>query len=200
MAEHPVIFIPIESRKRELDGKILLASALLAKGWKVALGTKGGSRREMLHHRNALYLAKSVSSDFIPFYREIQSLGHRLVALDVEGGALTRDIRNDLLRSYQEDAVGFFDYIYVFGDKIKEDIAEHLPYISGENIVVTGEPRFDLLKPIHDAYFSEDIAEIKRQYNRFVLINTSFGLSKTGSGNFLKPPAISRRSSDLSIF
>ncbi|HRZ42988.1 MAG TPA: hypothetical protein P5228_09845 [Bacteroidales bacterium] len=182
MTEHPLIFIPVESKKRELDGKILLASALIARGWKVIIGTKAGIRREMLHHRNALYLAKSVSSDFIPFYREIQSLGHRMVALDVEGGALTREIRNDLLRSYQQDAVEYFDYIYVFGDKIKKDIAEHIPYIPQEKILVTGEPRFDLLKPVHDPYYAADIEHIRNTYGNCVLINTSFGLSNSVLG------------------
>lgn len=182
MTEHPLIYIPVESKKRELDGKILLASALLAKGWKVVIGTKAGIRREMLHHRNALYLAKSVSSDFIPFYREIQLLGHRLVSLDVEGGALTREVRNDLLRSYQQDATAYFDYIYVFGDKIKKDIAEHIPYISSDKIIVTGEPRFDLLKPVHDPYFGTDIEKIQNAYGEFILINTSFGLSNSVMG------------------
>lgn len=190
----PVIFIPVESKKRELDGKILLAATLLNRGFEVMLGTKSGIHREIAHYTNSLYLAKSASNVFLSFYKNFKSQGHHLAVLDVEGGALTREIRNDLLRSYQPEAAVFFDYFYVFGDKIKEAMVRDLPYISPEKVIVTGEPRFDLLRPEHDAFFREEMDKILQQYGRFILINTSFGLYNSTLGidgikNFLETTA-----------
>jgi surface carbohydrate biosynthesis protein len=182
MASQSVIYIPVESKKREFDGKIMLAAALLERGWRVVIGTKAGIHRETLHHRGGLYLAKSISNDFLDYYKKLKERDYHLVVLDVEGGALTREIRNDLLRSYQEESVPYFDYFYVFGDKITEALDEYIPYIPHDKIVVTGEPRFDLLKPSHQCYDLEDKQAILSRYSRFVLINTSFGLANSVLG------------------
>lgn len=179
----PVIFIPVESKKREFDGKILLTSHLLAAGFKVVLGNKAGVNRELMHARNGIYLAKSASNENLELYRKLHERGHRMVVLDVEGGALTKEIKNDLVRSYQPEACRYFDYIYVFGDKIREAIIRDLDYIRPEQVVVTGEPRFDLLRPEYDSFFENEIAEIKEKYGRFILINTSFGLSNSYHGD-----------------
>jgi len=175
----PVIFIPIESKKREFDGKVVLASALLRKGFRVALGTKAGIHRELMHARDAVYLAKSTSNEHLGLYAAFRRRGHRLAVLDVEGGALTRDIRSDLLRSYQPEAAAFFDYFYVFGDMIREAVIRDLPYIEEHRVVVTGEPRFDLLRPEHDEFYEQSMKQISNRYGRFILINTSFGLSNS---------------------
>ena len=179
----PVIFIPVESKKREFDGKILLASHLMAAGFTVVLGNKFGVNRELMHSRNGLYLAKSASNENLELYKEMKKRGHRLVVLDVEGGALTKEIRNDLLRSYQPEACEYFDFIFVFGEKIREAILRDLDYVRPEQVVVTGEPRFDLLRPEYNRFFEAAIAEIKEKYGQYILINTSFGLSNSYHGD-----------------
>jgi surface carbohydrate biosynthesis protein len=175
----PAIYIPIESKKREFDGKILLTAALLRRGFRVLLGTKSGIHRELMHARSAVYLAKSVSNEHLDLYSALRQRGHRLAVLDVEGGALTHDIKSDLLRSYQPEAAPYFDFFYVFGEKIREAILRDLPYIREEQVLVTGEPRFDLLRPEFEGYHAEAMEEIRRRYGRFILINTSFGLSNS---------------------
>jgi surface carbohydrate biosynthesis protein len=177
--KRPTIFIPIESKKREFDGKVLLAVRMLSYGFRVVMGTKSGVQREAMHASNGLYLAKSASNESLELYRQLKARGHRLAVLDVEGGALTREIKNDLLRSYQPEASEFFDYFYVFGDKIRDAILEDLPYIHPDQVIVTGEPRFDLLRPEFAPFFADEIDAIKKRYSRFVLINTSFGLSNS---------------------
>jgi len=179
----PTVFIPIESRKREFDGKILLSAELLKRGFRVVLGTKSGVHREILYARNGLYLAKSASNQYLDLYRTLRYLGHKIAVLDVEGGALTREIKNDLLRSYQVESSEFFDYFYVFGDKIKEAMIRNLPYIDPAAVVVTGEPRFDLLHDDYDRYYRSEVEHISNRYGRYVLINTSFGLSNSVHGD-----------------
>jgi surface carbohydrate biosynthesis protein len=175
----PIIYIPVESKKREFDGKILLAKELIQRGFKVVLGTKSGVHREALNAQNGIYLAKSASNENLNLYKQLQHRGHRMAVLDVEGGALTREIANDLFRSYQPEASSFFDFFYVFGDKIKESIVEHLPYIKPDQVMVTGEPRFDLLRPEFDRFFGDEIHNIQQQYGNYILMNTSFGLSNS---------------------
>lgn len=177
--KRPTIFIPVESKKREFDGKVLLAVRMLSLGFRVVMGTKSGVQREAMHASNGIYLAKSASNESLELYRQLKARGHRLAVLDVEGGALTREIKNDLLRSYQHEASEFFDYLYVFGDKIRDAILEDLPYIHPDQVIVTGEPRFDLLRPEFAPFFADEADAIKKQYGRFVLINTSFGLSNS---------------------
>ena len=178
----PVVFIPVESAKRELDGKMVLASRLLERGFQVMVGTKSGIHREIMYARNGIYLAKSASNTYIQFYRKLKTLEHHLVVLDVEGGALTRDIRSDLLRSYQPESAPFFDYFFVFGEKIREAIIRDLPYIRPGQVLVTGEPRFDLLREKYHHYFRQQLEVIQRSYGNYVLINTSFGLSNSVLG------------------
>ncbi len=175
----PVIYIPIESKKREFDGKVLLSAALLARGFRVAIGTKSGIHRELLYARDGVYLAKSASNEHLTLYRQLQERGHKLAVLDVEGGALTKEIKSDLLRSYQPESAGCFDYFYVFGEKIKEAIVHHLPYIQEKQVVVTGEPRFDFLRPDYEAFYAGMVQQIRQRYGRFLLINTSFGLANS---------------------
>ncbi len=179
----PTIYIPVESKKREFDGKILLSARLLEHGFRVVLGTKSGIHREILQARHGIYLAKSASNVFLSFYRQLKNRGHHLVVLDVEGGALTREIKNDLLRSYQPEASAYFDFFYVFGEKIRDAILRELDYIKPDMVVVTGEPRFDLLRSEYSRFYEEEAKEIQDRYGRYVLFNTSFGLSNSALGD-----------------
>lgn len=178
----PIIYIPVESKKREFDGKILLSLRLIERGFKVVLGTKSGVHREILQSHEGVYLAKSVSNEFLSFYEKLKSRKHRIAVLDVEGGALTKDIKNDLLRSYQPQASKYFDYFYVFGNKIKEAILRDLDHVKKHQVKVTGEPRFDLLRPKYEGFFQTEIEQLKKKYGIFILINTSFGLSNSSIG------------------
>ncbi len=178
----PRIFIPVESKKREFDGKLLLAVHLVKNGFEVFVGRKTHIRHELMNSKNGIYLAKSSSIANLEFYKELRKRGHRLLVLDVEGIALTKIIENDLVRSYQSEIIDYFDYFLTFGEKLKEEMIKYIPKLTDDNVFVSGGPRFDLLKPKYHEFFAKETYNIQEKYHNFILINTSFGLSNPLSG------------------
>ena len=172
------IFIPIETAVRELDGKLLVAFYLIEKGYRVIIGSRRGVFRELNHYSKALFLAKSVSKEHENIYKKIRFQDCLTVVQNVEGGILTKDESGHFKNSYPVECIPYIDKYYLFGSKIKESFIQNIKEISPDKLVISGDPRFDLLKTHYREYYQERVNQIKRKYgDSIILINTSFSIA-----------------------
>lgn len=172
-----IVCFPIETKVRELDGRLYLAFHLLAQGFDVLIGSRSGILREVKHLKNCFYFAKSISKEQKQLYEEMYQNQNKILYHNIEGGILYKDENSHYLSAYPEDLVKYIDSIYLFGDKIKNGLIKTLSYIDENKLKSIGAPRFDLLKPKYRNYHHERISSHRKNYGNYILINTSFSLA-----------------------
>lgn len=177
MIENP-IFIPYETKTREFDGKLLLISHLLNAGFSnIYLGSRRACKKEALNWTNGIYILKSLAKEEEEFYKKLKDNGFTLILLHVEGGIHYKDNKSSILTFFNPDLMKYIDINFVFGQAIKDDIKKYIGENAYNKSVVSGEPRFDLLKDKYKSFFEEEVLKNKKKYGNYILINTSFGLA-----------------------
>lgn len=171
------VYIPYETKARELDGRLLLAEELLHSGLQVFIGSRKGIRREIQFGPGSLLLAKSLSRNDREFLLRFRESGGRVAILHPEGGVYYRDMRESILWAYPPDMLDLCDAIFIYGEEIRKAIQTYVPRADMKKIFVTGEPRFDLLKKKYAPFFRETVDRYRRRLGEYVLINTNFGLA-----------------------
>ena len=201
------IFIEYETKTREFDGKLLLINHLLNTGFeKIYFGAGRPLRKEALYQKNGVYCFKSISVNEIPFYKKLKALGYTLCLIHAEGGVYYRDSSSSIESMFNQKALRFFDFNFVFGEEIKNNIEKVYGVAASQICIVTGEPRFDLLKNKYLDFFKTDILNKKKEYGNYILINTSFSASNPKAGEavlrdyWLNEPTFSKKTKDLLMF
>ena len=181
-----VVFIPIETASRELDYKIYLSIKLSLRGYKVILATKYLINREIMSHKNYVYLDKGYHSQVSDnLYEVIKNRNGQILSLDEEGAV---DFINfpTLSNRYSKILLKFADNVFFWG----EEQMKHVEELHGAShkYVRTGHPRFQLLQEDFLGLYSKETRNIKIKYGEFILINTNFGF-----GNNLKGKSFVRQ-------
>jgi surface carbohydrate biosynthesis protein len=166
------LIIPVESQVRELDAKLLLACAAAERGFPVVIGSRAFVHYEIGAMPRGVYLAKSMRSLSNRMFGILRQLGHEIVAWDEE--ALVRFPLEDYYRRrLSPKALGLVSHLLAWGEDDAE-IFRKFPEYPGTPIHITGNPRIDLMRPDVRAYFDPEVAEIRRRFGEFVMINTNF--------------------------
>jgi len=177
------IFIEYETKSREFDGKLLLITNLLQFGYtNIFLGTNRYLRKLALKNANGIYFFKSLSKNEENLYSQLKNNGYKLVLLHAEGGVHYKDNESTIRSIFNPEVSHYIDYNFLFGDYIKTSIDKYNVRQKDQQMVTSGDPRFDLLKAKYDSFFTEDISNITENYGDFILINTSFSASNPQNG------------------
>jgi surface carbohydrate biosynthesis protein len=177
-----IIFIPVETKNRELDGRLLLITYFLEKGFDVIIGSRAGIKREIQCYKEVVYLAKSLSRGDVEFYVKLRESGSCIGLLEAEGGIYYKNSDESILSAFSPDILHYVKSSFVYGEKILQSI-DALLKRNDIRIIVSGEPRFDLLKPKFINFFSAEIADYKSRFKDFILVNTNFGSGNSIVGN-----------------
>lgn len=177
------IFIEYETKSREFDGKLLLITNLLQVGFtNIFFGTNRYLRKLALRKSNGIYFFKSISKNEEFIYKQLKKRGYKLVLLHAEGGIHYKDNESSIRSIFNPEVSRYFDFNFLFGDFIKNSIDKYGVGQEGQHMVISGDPRFDLLKAKYDPFFEKEITDITDKYGDFVLINTSFSASNPQNG------------------
>lgn len=167
-----IVYIPIEKKNREILAKILVSIDLVENGVAVVLGVQ-----------KAVHAVASIGRPGVIFYKGLNKVqhdqmevmaraGHDAVAIDEESLAswdakfLTLNCWRDIARSVSS--------VFCQGT-IQHDALGRYRGLSRDQLVITGNPRIDLLRPPFVGMFEAKVEEIRRVHGRFVLINTDYG-------------------------
>lgn len=163
--------LPVETKIRDLDGRVLLARRLVLEGHTCLLGRK--------HATNAYIFSRQVPFAFIAkgppkaFGRKLKKTGARLIVLDEEGGVFAKSMGGFASRT-EDDMVGDVDLYMAWGTRQKEYLERERPNIDPRNIVVSGNPRFDLCAPQWHEYHRLMATASRPFRDGYFLINTKF--------------------------
>lgn len=167
------LILPIETKVRELDGKVLLAAAAAERGWGVILGHKDTSVTD-----SASIKGIALEKDgHVGNYRigQFVEAGKYVCVLDEEG-LVYQNSQDYYRRRLNPENYKKMDYIFMWGGIQRRDFLEHIQVVESK-LILTGNPRFDLLRPELRQYFSPEAARLKNKFGPFFLVNTNFGES-----------------------
>jgi len=171
------LFLPIETLVRELDAKILLASAGLARGYSVVLGRKGKVARLAARIGRGIYLNKDHNETAGKrLFPDLVEHNIRCTALDEEGLVFVPDRYTKTLGSGAA-----FDYlrpVFTWGEEQTKILLDHFGSARLETEIV-GNPRFDLLREPFTDLFKARSDRLRSRFGTFLLVNTNFAF-----GNF----------------
>ena len=146
----PTVLLPIEIGTRELDSKLVMASALAAEGCRCIVGYKEALKAIAKSARRVVWQGKSLFSETRDHIADdLIANDSAIMFLHDEGGihqvsAWTQNV----LKKHRVDDLRTRDIsrVCVWGQRQKEVISEFAAELSGV-LTVTGSPRFDLCHP-----------------------------------------------------
>lgn len=174
MTEYKIL-LPIETSVRELTYKIALAVMFADQGHKSYFGSKAIIRSLFKRVSPFIFFDKgyheNVSEDLI--YKPVIENKGLLLSMDEEGGMDVEDFHT-LNRRYPEKIFDYFNYIFIWGKVQNQFLSDNRKNYSSEKFIVSGHPRFELLKPRYRNLYNTDVHRINKKWKKYVLINCNY--------------------------
>ena len=175
------ILIPIETSIRELTYKVYLSRSLSKKGFQCYLGNKSSINYLTTIFKNYIYLDKGYHKGVSEkIYERVKKNNGIVISLDEEG-AVDFSNNSTLSKRYSQALIDNCKLIFLWGIKQHELIKKSRNNIN--NLIVSGHPRFELLKPKFHFLYSKRSQDIKNKYGNFILINTNMGFGNNLRGD-----------------
>lgn len=180
------LYLPIEESARELNARLLLVIAAMHKGYRIVIGQQWLMIRNLQNLAPGIVFFKGTNRVQSSWMQHAATNGHKIVAIDEEVTAIAD--RRFVLKEVWPESLPLIDRFFLQGQNQLDIYADQFPE-HRERFLITGNPRFDLLRPEFTKAFEDDVAEYQAQYGRYILINTNFGYVNTAWGkpeNFVK--------------
>lgn len=166
------LYLPVEVKNRELHAKVLLAKHAAEWGFNVILGRKNDLNELVVRMPPGVYLGLGAFENFRPFFSKLKHLGFDVV-VNEEEGLVTYSDRMYVDMRVSRETLRQIDALFTWGGENQSVLANAFPEFEGK-FQVTGNPRFDLLKPRNQRVYAAEMEEIAARYGKFVLFCTSF--------------------------
>ena len=178
------LHLPIETKARELDAKMLLACMAAERGWGAIIGGKNVLRRFQKYLPKGVFLEKNIGPRQAAQFASNKAHGNRVAAWCEEG--LTYFSKPDFFRlKFDERAFALADYAFVWGQWQKDAIAAQ--WSRGDRKIIScGNPRLDMLRPEMRSFYAANVRDLGRLHNRIILINTNFSGCNLNSNESFK--------------
>ena len=139
-------------------------------GWNVYFGFRGDVNHFAKFYQPGIYYGLATIKNFEKLYEEIKNNGNLITIVDEEGlVTYAEKYYSSFKVSYKN--LNLSDLIFVWGEKNKKVLQKIIPE---KKIVVSGNPRLDLLKYPYNSIYESEIKKIKKKYGKFFLICTNF--------------------------
>jgi len=166
------ILIPIETKARELFSKVLFACAGAEKGFGVIIGGKPIIRGRQADLPRGMFIEKSIAPGSMPLIKEVKANNNRISAW-CEEGLIYLNKEDYKERRVDLESFDAVDYFFVWGKNQADDMYDIIGKKSNK-IILSGNPRFDLLRPEIRDIFIKGADKIRKKYGKIILLNTKF--------------------------
>lgn len=168
------IYLPIEVKVRELEGKTLLALIAAEKGHTVILGEKKDTLNlaQTPHLPPGIVHDKSLTpGDYkIKNFTRLKKHGHLITGQDEESGLLDESFDSFAKRRFSAETVSMADKIFAWGRHDQSSLQKIYPEYA-EKIIATGSPRVDFWRNEFDNYYKDSTSGLKS----YIFIASNFG-------------------------
>lgn len=156
------VWIPVEVIERDLTSKLILANALLKRGFKVFIGRRALVERLSKYLENSIYLSRGLGLDERAaklFYRLRQN-DNLVASLDVEGGLAIDSVNTYRALRVNPALSPCLDVIFAWSF-VEENIIRNDMRMSSDKVVVSGNPGFDLCRYDEKDYYVDEHTKAK---------------------------------------
>ncbi|MGZ0189806.1 MAG: surface carbohydrate biosynthesis protein [Alphaproteobacteria bacterium] len=167
------LYMPMEIASRELDSRLLIALYATAAGIDVVTGQKWLLQENARWMPKGYWIFKTLTPGDAKAMGRVQKLGHRIAAIDEEMPGLGRDYGR--LRWVHPDSMAACETVFCLGSQHEAALIKEYSDQAGK-LVITGNPRWDFLRPELRSLYSNDANAIRQKYGNFILVNTNIGL------------------------
>ena len=143
------LVIPIETKVRDLDGRLYLALKTFTNskiGWRVIIGHYKKQPGLYGKPKPFIYLLTSLEHEYAYYWKLLRNKG-RAVLLDEEGGVFSTYNSQFPRDGFENYCVKFLDTVFFWGEREKDNWVKRHMQLRKSSIVVSGNPRFDVCKP-----------------------------------------------------
>lgn len=196
------IFIPIEIKKRELDSKLLIGREMSKKGLEVFIGRKEKINELALRNYNSIYFAKSAATSDLPLFIKLKQMNHKIAVLDEEA-IVHINPTTHLKERFNKETLKLLDLYCAWGEYDSTLVKKYFPNQKNK-IVITGNPRIDLLRKDMRGFHQKRIGEIYKKYGDFILIPSNFAMcnhfEKGGLVKLLKDLEVIKNIKEINLY
>jgi surface carbohydrate biosynthesis protein len=180
MTGSKTLYVPIETKVRELHGKFFFAFVAAEKGFDVAVGGQHEIRDLITRAPAGIYMDKSIAETKRGWFRKIRGAGHTLCSWDEEG-LVVFDADSHFRLRICVDLLKQTSRYFGWGPSEIDTIAERVPECR-DKLYATGNPRFDMLRPELRGVYDPAVRSLREEYGRMLLVNTNFAFANFFAG------------------
>lgn len=166
-----VFYLLVEDAGRELSARLLVADQLSRRGAEVWIGQQLWFAANFAALRPGVALFKGMNMPQVANMRAARLAGHLTAVIDEELFGL---LDNSGKRLHDHRAARHCDLFLAQGRHHGAFLERELG-VPSDRIVVTGNPRVDLLRPPVDASIERTAETLRERMGPFILVNTNFG-------------------------
>ena len=183
MSSHKFLFIPIEISVRELDSKILMALFAAQRGYQVLFGENRFFENNIKNLPQGVLFTKSFTHiQYRALIRPAKQAGFYIAGMDEEG--CNRYSDPILMRRLHPEATNAANLICVWGDVQSKLVRDAYPELDENKIVVTGSPRWDLMREGGVEIFQPMAESITNVFGPHILFCSNFGMHRKNWGEY----------------
>ncbi|MDP7164431.1 MAG: hypothetical protein QGF97_04055 [Alphaproteobacteria bacterium] len=171
-AQPPWLLLPIETKVREFHAKLLLAAVAAEQGYQVLLGEQNAMLAQRRHLPRGIYIDKSVGRTKTANFRRLKAAGSRVAAW-CEEGPVYRDRDTYLHERVSNESLAEASLFFAWGEVQAGDVRLKAPEAAAK-IRLSGNPRFDLLRPEWRGLFAPQAEALRRRFGPYLLLNGNF--------------------------
>ena len=168
-----IIFIVIESVKRELNSKTVLALKALQRNFRVVIGQKGWLRQTVKDTNSGIMFLKSFGNRNTPHIDFIKKKNFKIVACDEEL-ILAMDYEDKIEWRMNNDNINKLDVVLALGETTDLPIIKKKFSTIADKILLCGNMRLELLKKKYLKLIEKDSLEKKKIFGNYILLLTAF--------------------------
>lgn len=174
-----ILILPIETKAREFEPRLLLAAYALKKGFQVYIGSKTDVTTNVANIKPGVLFHKDAWKSSLQLLTSYKERGSKLVGTDEEGLVIISD-KIYLQQRIDVATLDLFDQFYMWGDRQKELVST--VYSNNSKLLSLGNSRVDFLRKDLDSYSDAQAKSIIEKYGDFVMINTKLSAYNHGKG------------------
>ncbi len=171
------IYIPIEIKVRELEGKLLLALTAAQKGHTVILGEKGDTRGlavkgilpRGIYHNKSLTPGDGKDSSLY----KINSNGYIITSQDEESGLLDESYEDFAKLRFSSETISLTSKVFAWGNHDEESLKNIYPEHK-DIIASTGSPRVDFWRHEFKSYYDQLDFNNTSKFTPYILVVSNF--------------------------
>lgn len=175
-----ILYFPMEMASRELDSRLLLAAIAASRGFEVVLGQKWLIERNIECMTPGIYLSKTLTVRDAKMLKRAREAGYITAAIDEEIPGLV--VHDRKFWWVSQAAVDATDLIFMPGTYNSTAFASVFGLGEGR-VRRAANPRWDLLRAELRSVFDREVAELRRRYGDFILVNSNLGATNSKKGD-----------------